>query len=193
MNYQNELKAISLPNEQWAQVPNEPLYYASSEGRVVCFRFDKCKVLKQSVDRCGYLQVHINSKTQSAHRLVIHAFNGSSDLKTDHINAVKTDNRLVNLEYVSNRENLTRHYILNPRSSKYTGVRWHKHAKSWQGQITFNKRTIHLGLYTTEGRAAQAYQAALSIVNDTSLSDSEKTDKIKTIKNKKNNQINLQM
>lgn len=65
---------------------------------------------KQAVSKneYGYYRVSINCKPELAHRVVMSAFKGDSDLTVDHLNGIKTDNRLENLEYVTQKENVLR-------------------------------------------------------------------------------------
>lgn len=45
-------------------------------------------------------------------------------------------------------------------SSKYKGVCWHKGARKWVSSITKDGHTTHLGCFTDEWEAAQAYNQA---------------------------------
>ena len=106
--------------EIWKDIPNyEGLYQTSNLGRVKSLeRIDarghkrKEKILKTARDRYGYYQVGLckNSKVKKylVHRLVWEAFNGtiSEGLQVNHINEVKTDNRLSNLNLMTAKENL---------------------------------------------------------------------------------------
>ena len=46
------------------------------------------------------------------------------------------------------------------KSSKFKGVSWHRVAKKWQAYIDINRKRKHLGLYSTEEEAYQAYLEA---------------------------------
>ena len=97
--------------EIWKDVPgHEGLYQVSNLGRVKSLRFGKERILKPTPDKDGYYQVDLwkggEGKTNKIHRLVMLAFFGESDLEVNHINGIKTDNRLENLEYCTPSENI---------------------------------------------------------------------------------------
>lgn len=62
--------------------------------------------LKQTKNKNGYLTVRINKVTKSVHRLVLSSFTGKNNLFVNHIDGIKTNNKLINLEWVTNSENL---------------------------------------------------------------------------------------
>lgn len=108
--------------EIWKDIPNyEGLYQVSNLGRVKSLsRFRKCKnnglalfkerVMKNRTDKKGYSIINLSKDskktTKKVHRLVILAFKGYSKLQVNHINGDKSDNRLENLEYCTNAENV---------------------------------------------------------------------------------------
>lgn len=100
----------------------EGIYIVSDLGIVksvkrVIFRSDGRKrtipeKIKVGTHNKGYKRIALidfdgNSKSVYVHRLVMEAFKGKSSLYVDHINGIKDDNRLKNLRYVTNSENLT--------------------------------------------------------------------------------------
>lgn len=111
--------------ETWKDVLGyEGLYEVSDLGRVRrigCYIsakikhndkiFRKGRVLKQNLKRNGYYTVDLSKdnivKTTPVHRLVATAFCTHPIGKdiVNHINAVKTDNRAINLEWCTDREN----------------------------------------------------------------------------------------
>jgi hypothetical protein len=99
--------------EVFKKVEANPTYSVSNMGRV---RNDlKQTFLKGEVMRNGYVCVKIRCndgvrRNKTIHRLVAKAFLGDSELHVDHLNGDKQDNRLSNLEYVSNVENSNRYY-----------------------------------------------------------------------------------
>ena len=96
--------------EIWKDIPNyEGLYQVSNLGRVRSL-YNKGRVLKPRKHRNGYQEVNLSKrkiiKTKLIHRLVMLVFIGESDLQVNHINGIKTDNRLENLEYCTSRDNI---------------------------------------------------------------------------------------
>lgn len=92
----------------------EGYYQASDQGRMKSVERKgrrKERILKPGIDSYGYLYVYLykngKRKTLKVHRLILLTFEGPSDLQTNHKNCIKTDNRLENLEYVTNLENMT--------------------------------------------------------------------------------------
>ena len=87
------------------------IYYVSNLGQVKSItKKGKEKILKGHPDKDGYLSIEISKKRLRIHRLVIFAFTEISDKEVDHINRVRTDNRLDNLRYVSRYENSLNNY-----------------------------------------------------------------------------------
>lgn len=85
----------------------------------------------------------------------------------DHINSIKTDNRLNNLRIVSNRENCCKEKRKNKGySSKYIGVHKRKNDINWKAQIQVNGKNKYLGCFETEEDAHEAYVLALKCINE---------------------------
>lgn len=105
--------------EIWKDIPNYEGYQVSNLGRVKSLeRIDalghrlKEKILKPQLNSNGYYKVVLckNSikKKYFVHRLVYEAFNGQipEGLQVNHINEIKTDNRLENLNLMTAKENM---------------------------------------------------------------------------------------
>lgn len=157
--------------EVWRDIKGyEGYYQVSSCGRVKSLKYNKEKILKLSQDGGGYyhcdLYLNGNQKTIKVHKLVAIAFLGHKPngmkIVVDHINNVKTDNRLENLQLISHRKNLSKDK--KGYSSQYVGVTWYKPTSKWKAQIGINGKKKHLGLFSNELQAAQAYQLALKII-----------------------------
>lgn len=78
-------------------------YYADENGNV----YSPIQKLKPTLHHTGYLVVSICGKQERVHRFVWEYFNGQilDDKLIDHINHIKTDNRLCNLRLVTSKEN----------------------------------------------------------------------------------------
>jgi len=112
-----------FPGEEWKAVPEwEGIYEVSNWGRlrsvprVADSGFPvHGKIRSSSPDRNGYLKsflcVNGSRKMKSHHRLVCSAFIGDGlGMEANHISGIKTDNRLVNLEWVTRSENMRHAY-----------------------------------------------------------------------------------
>jgi hypothetical protein len=128
----------------------------------------KEKILKPSKDGWGYLKVVLyyngSKKNFKIHQLVAMAFlnhkpDGTQNLVVDHINDVKTDNRVENLQIVTQRYNCCK--TQGRYTSKFKGVDWFKKRNKWRAAITINGKRKHLGLFNCEEEAAKAYQNKL--------------------------------
>lgn len=107
------LSLEDLQNEIWKDIEGyEGLYQVSNMGRVKSFNINENgKILKQGTTKKGYLYVILykdkKTKPMRVHRLVAQAFIPNEDNKpqVNHINEIKTDNRVENLEWMTNEEN----------------------------------------------------------------------------------------
>jgi len=109
-----------MSDEIWKDIPGyEGHYKISNLGQVKSLldKNGKCRdlIIKQDT-AAGYRQVslYLNGtlKRYKVHRLVLETFIGKSKLQVNHINGVKSDNRLSNLEYVTQSENMKHAYLL---------------------------------------------------------------------------------
>jgi hypothetical protein len=78
----------------------------------------------------------------------------------DHINRIKSDNRIVNLRLATNSENRQNIPIYKSNKSGVAGVHWSKKSGKWRAEITFGGRLIHIGFYDNLSDAAAARAAA---------------------------------
>ena len=94
----------------------EGLYEVSNLGRVKSLKFWKSKILNPRYNRYCRVWLYINLKMFNiqVHRLVAKAFIPNPENKkcVNHINGVRKDNRIDNLEWCTNKEN-TKHAFDN--------------------------------------------------------------------------------
>lgn len=143
-------------------------YQVSNLGRVMSFKYKQPRILKQGIDMHGYYLVGLCynglQKTKHVHQLVAESFLNHKPCKklkvVDHINANKLDNKVENLQIITNRLNCSKDK--KKGSSKYTGVSiYNKDKGIWQSCIYVNGTHKHLGCYKDEYKAHLAYQKEL--------------------------------
>lgn len=100
-------------SEIWKQIKGYSSYQVSSMGQV---RNSKTgRILKtQTSRRNGYVYTHLSKnnvvKAYRVHRLVAETFLSGRKDQVNHINGIKNDNRVENLEWVSGSENQLHRY-----------------------------------------------------------------------------------
>jgi hypothetical protein len=100
-------------NENWKPIAEcNGEYLVSDHGRVKSLKWGKERILKQGLDGGGYplvvICLHGKLKTSKVHRLVAETFipNTGNKSQVNHKNAIKIDNHIDNLEWVSRSENI---------------------------------------------------------------------------------------
>lgn len=167
--------------EIWKDIPDyEGLYQVSNLGRVKSLPKQwisgKGALLKHNGKimntglkpngyRVGSLSKNGNVKCFSVHQLVAMAFlnhkPNAYKLVIDHINNDPSDNRVENLQIVTQRFNARKNQLCYSYSSQYKGVHWAKNAKKWAAQIEIKRKRKFLGYFECELKAHQAYENAL--------------------------------
>ena len=170
----NQEKEVWLPIKGY-----DGLYEISDLGRVKSLeRFTnnmfgtktkiKERFLKFNPDGKGYLNCRLYKngvgKTFKIHQLVAIAFLNHTPcgfkLVVDHIDNNPLNNRLDNLQLITNRENSSKDR--KGGTSKYIGVSLASGRKTWLASIRINGKNKYLGYYKTEIEASNAYQKELN-------------------------------
>jgi hypothetical protein len=109
-----------LPNEFWKYVPNtDNRYLISNQGRLLTLNFKNSKrasVMRPATNQNGYLHTLIVSegklKKVVIHRLVAQTWieNPLNKAQVNHINFIRNDNRIENLEWCTPQENTLHSY-----------------------------------------------------------------------------------
>lgn len=116
-----------------------------------------------SLSVCGYKNGRVFNKTYKAHRLIWTMVYGEwlgGKIDIDHINGIRTDNRLINLRKVERIDNTRNAAIRKDNKSGCTGVRVSDNGKSWVAQIVVNGKSVHIGTFINKDDAIKARKEA---------------------------------
>ena len=157
-------------NECWRSMPRNTNYEVSSMGKVRRTRTGR--ILKTRKDRSGYERVNLNCNGEPEivriHRLVAIAFLDNPDDKPniDHIDHNKANNRMSNLRWCNQQENLRNMSRHSDGTSKYKGV-GRTQSGNWYASITHHGIRKYLGTFRKKKDAARAYNTKALELNPT--------------------------
>ena len=106
-------------------------------------------------DDRGYVSIIYRGKRSRAHRIIWEMHNGAipDGMQIDHINRVRTDNRIENLRLVTSQQN-------NFNRSGVKGFCYDVRSGKFRAQIVIDHKFKHLGHYDTILDARAAYLRA---------------------------------
>ena len=94
----------------------EDKYQISNEYPYAVRNNQTNNIIKESINNSGYIQLNINGKCYTKHRLIAMQFIENDDplnkTEVDHINSNKLDNRIDNLQWISHSDNLRKRRTL---------------------------------------------------------------------------------
>ena len=138
-------------------------YEEDKLSRELKTKWNCCNDLK--VNTNGYIKIKINKKIYYLHRVIYKYFNEEWDItdishnnQIDHININPLDNRIENLRVLTHSQNNRNQKKRKNCSSQYKGVYWHKQNNKWLAYIRIDGKIKHLGSFTNEEEAAEAYK-----------------------------------
>lgn len=117
------------------------------------------------ISGCGYLQVRICGKNFYVHRIIweMHCGPIIKDMQIDHINQVRTDNRIENLRLVSREDNSRNRTRQGNNNSGTTGIYWYKGTGKWRAGIKVDGKYKSLGYFSDFEAAVAARKAAETV------------------------------
>ena len=167
-----------MENEIWKEVKDyEGMYQDSDLGNVRSLnrvtnnnKRLKGRLLKLVPNTNGYLTVNFclngKPKTKKIHQLVAETFLNHTPCGhkavVDHIDNDKTNNKLENLQVITNRANTSKDRVGGV--SKYVGVSFHSRQNKYIAHCYHNGKHVHLGYFTDEIEASEAYNNYLKTI-----------------------------
>lgn len=140
MEYWKDLSLEDLEGEEWRDIPNSNgKYMASNFGRIKSlsrkckvsignkgYRIIRERIRKQTLTDRGYLRIRVAfnegvQETKSVHRLIAFSFipNPKDKPTVNHINGIRDDNKIENLEWATDSEQQIHAHKIGLRVSKF--------------------------------------------------------------------------
>ena len=139
-----------LDGEMFSDIPGFINYMVSTHGRVLSFINNRIEILKPGLVGRGYCNCRLREngeiKRAYVHRLVAEIFISNHDDKpqVNHINGIKTDNRVENLEWNTRSENI-RHSFDNgfhKMNNEHNPMYGKKHSEECKQKQSQSKKGI---------------------------------------------------
>jgi hypothetical protein len=102
------------------------------------------------------MQVNKVAKPIPAHRICFLIYYGFLPKYIDHVNGIKTDNRIINLRECTAIQNGMNRGISSSNTSGFTGVCYDKERSKWLASIRVNKKNIKIGRFLHKEDAIKA-------------------------------------
>ena len=113
-----------------------------------------------SVNQHGHVNLQIDKKMYAAHQIVFLLHHGYIPKEIDHINRVKTDNRIENLRPCTSTQNKGNIGLLRTNSTGIRGVSRNSRSGKYHAQIKINGKQTYLGRFDTLEEAEVMYRGA---------------------------------
>ncbi len=113
---------------------------------------------ERSINSRGYYLISLQCKSYLVHRIVWLMTYGSWPEFIDHVNRVRTDNRIENLREATRMQNCRNKGAYKKKSGLLPGVS--NHSGKYRARIRVNRRLIVIGNFQTQELAHSAYNDA---------------------------------
>jgi hypothetical protein len=145
-------------------------------GYITKDKFLKNKISTSNSRMYVHLVKNNKQKAFKIHQLVAigflnHTPNGFNGVVVDHIDNNPLNNKLDNLQLITQRENASKDK--KGGTSKYLGVCWRESRGHYQSAIKINNKTVFLGSFKEELKACNIYKKALSNLDKYNGNNSE--------------------
>jgi hypothetical protein len=114
-------------------------------------------VFRGSERRNGYLYMSIFNSSYATHRIAwfMHTSDCPNNMEIDHINNIRSDNRISNLRLATPNNNQHNKIKSKNNTSGHKNVVWNKQCGKWQVKMNHNKSYYHFGLFDDIEEAAR--------------------------------------
>ena len=138
----------SLNIYSWRETKSKPPYWFKLKPTIFTYLETGYKKYVISINK----QYILSRVIYKAHNPEWDITDTSSSNQIDHININSLDNRIENLRVLNNQQ--------NNFNKEVKGYNWLKNTNKWRAMIMVNGKSIHLGYFTEEADARQAYLTA---------------------------------
>ena len=142
-------------------IASEYLSYNGDTGSLVWIKKPSASVNVGDVagvlGSLGYVHIKLKGQMYVAHRIawaLSHGDAGAYDI--DHINRIKSDNRICNLRLATRSENCQNVGIKRHNKSGVSGVFWHSQSRKWEASIRINGVSKTIGRFHSKEDAIHA-------------------------------------
>ena len=156
--------------EIWKDIPNyEGIYQVSNLGNIKSLdrkvnhkncvpRFKRGVLITPGINKYGYKQVCLckngMQKSICLHLLVARTFlEEKENTQVNHKDFNKLNNNILNLEFITQLQNIIHKSENSIHSSKYVGITYFKRDRLWQVEVKRNNKRFYLGRFNTEEEA----------------------------------------
>lgn len=139
------------------------LYFDSFLGKFIWLSGKNKGKFAGGYDKEGYWMIKLDGKYWFAHRLAwLYVYEALPTKIIDHINKIKSDNRIENLRECTLRQNRYNAKLNKNNTSGYRGVHFDNKNKKWKAAIHKGKEYIFVGYFKTLEEAVEAYNIRLN-------------------------------
>lgn len=116
------------------------------------------QVVEGTLSAKGYRRTKIDGTVYMHHRLVWIWHNGDipEGMEVDHINKVRDDNRIENLQLLNHKDHMLKDQAgraISRNTSGIANVSWHKQNQAWTVFFTIDGKRKHFGIFKYKSEA----------------------------------------